>query len=44
MPMTGDPCNSFGSADSVKNYDYYRMRKNRREISDAAGNEAEVSC
>lgn len=35
--MTGDdPRNSFGSADSVKNYDYCRTR-NRREISDAAG-------
>lgn len=27
---------SFGSADSVKDYDHYRTR-NRREISDAAG-------
>lgn len=37
MPVTkDDPYNSFGSADSVKNYDYYRTR-NRREISDAAG-------
>lgn len=31
-----DPHNSFGSADSVKNYDYCRTR-NRREISEAAG-------
>lgn len=31
-----DPHNSFGSADSINNYDYCRMR-NRREISEAAG-------
>lgn len=31
-----DPHNSFGSADSIKNYDYCRTR-NRREISEAAG-------
>lgn len=31
-----DPHNSFGSANSIKNYDYCRTR-NRREISEAAG-------
>lgn len=30
-----DPHNSFGSTDSVKNYDYYRTR-NSREVSEAA--------
>lgn len=33
MSMTGDgPCNSFGSADSIKNYDYYRTRNRKRDI------------